>query len=715
MVSSLVTSSSTALAKRQRRYAPAVIFDIPDADTPEFMNEVEEDERTRIRELFRAFREIDAAPTIAIGVQRSASARAHLGWGWSAKSLDQLFRLYVHGGYKPGDTRKEGACFTAGDWRSLIRTYKGKTSSLPGEFLSFWKGIVLENKGRDDIVAASWKHLVYDVWLMGKPIPGYGTVDDWCLRTGRARPNPMLVRPGELPEGWDERTLRRYVPKRKATRKQAAHGYLAAHGYQADQVLTDRTPLQIFERLFIDDIRFDKRALWLQGSRGQIVYPLGVLSLDAACGVDTAFLTKPRALDEDTGKRLGITADMSFQLVLNHVRRWGLPTGRAITFVHENAAACLTREQRSLLDQVFGDRIQFEATSIFRSRMLEHGFTEQGGCPWSKAPIEVFFRVLQTHLSRDRGSTGPRYDDAHGSLVKMEEYTLQLVERAGGIQSIIDQLRTPIPRWEQTHNAIERALELLRFRINHSLQGFERIVEWRRSPADNYRPESELQALAPEEQAQISDIITRLESPAERCVRLLQGVQLEPIDPDLLTWLEGPRRKVTVRNGKIAIKSIDHASEPLIFREVGHTLLEEECEGHTFEGVLTPDGDRLVLSQDGRILGAIDRQARIAANDKEALLRETGRVMAARTADREQLRGYLLDEDRRLAADQEHSERVLSQVPSIQAPAPTPRISQRARERRRDDLTAELAEAARESLSDASEAPQGGLYDADSP
>jgi hypothetical protein len=715
MVSSLVQSSASALAPRQRQYAPAVIFDIADADVPEFMAEVDTDERTRLRELFRAFKEISAAPTVAIGVQRAASARSHLGWGWSAKSLDQLFRLYVHGGYKPGDVRREGARFAAGDWRSLVRTYKGRTSSLPAEFIAFWRGIVLENKGRDDVVAASWKYLVNEVWLLGQPVPGYGTVDDWCLRTGRARPNPMLVRPGELPEGWDERTLRRYVPKRKATRKQAAQGYLAAHGYQPDQVLTDRSPLKPFERLFIDDVRLDKRTLWLQGSRGQIVYPLGVLALDAASGIDTAFLTKPRALDEDTGKRLGITADMSFQLVLNHIRRWGLAPW-TITFVHENAAACLTREQRALLDQVFGDRIRFEATSIFRSRMLEHGFTEQGGCPWSKAPIEVFFRVLQTHLSRDRGSTGPRYDDKHGSLVKMEDYTLELVERAGGLQHIIDQLRTPLPRWEQTHDAIERALELLRFRTNHSLQGFERVVEWRRSPADNYRPEAELQALPADEQALITDIISRLESPAERFVRLLDGVQLEPVDPDLLTWLEGPRRKVTVRNGKIAVRSVDLAAEPIIFREVGHTLLEEECEGETFEGVLTPDGDRLVLSQDGRILGAIDRQARVAANDKEALLRETGRVLAARTADREQLRGYLLDEDRRLAADQAHNERVLEQVPAITAPAPAPRLTDRARERRREDLNAELAQAARGLFENDSEAPQGSLYDdTDSP
>lgn len=665
MVSALAQSTGCSLAPR-RHHAPAVIFDIVDAEVPEFMAEVDADERTRLRELFRAFKEIAAAPTVAIGVQRAASVRSHLGWGWSAKSLDQLFRLYVHGGYKPGDVRHEGARFAAGDWRSLVRTYKGKVSSLPSEFLGFWKGIVLENKGREDVVAASWKHLVHEVWLLGKPVPGYGTVDEWCLRTGRARPNPMLVRPGELPEGWDERTLRRYVPKRKAVRKQAAHGYLDAHGAQPDQVLTDRSVLKVFERIFTDDVRFDLRTLYLQGSRGQIVYPLGVLGLDAATGIDTACLTKPRALQED-GTRMSITADMMRQLIVNHLRRWGLPP-YAITFVHENAAACLSREDRALFEQAFGERIRFEATGIFKARMLEHGFREQGGCPWDKAPIEVFFRVLQTHLARHPGSTGPRYDDKHGSLVRMEDYTLEVIERAGGLEQIIEQIRTPLPRWQQTHDAIERALELLRFRTGHTLQGFERLVEWRKSPSDHYRPEAELRSLPPHEQAQISDIITRLECPAERFCRLLQGVNLEPVDPDLLTWIEGPRRKVTVRNGKITLKSIDLAAEPLIFREVGHTLLEEECEGLSLEGVLTPEGERLVVSRDGRILGGIDRQERIAANDKAALQREAGRVATARTADREQLRGYLVDHDRQLADMRAHNEQLLAQAaPQISA------------------------------------------------
>jgi hypothetical protein len=114
---------------------------------------------------------------------------------------------------------------------------------------------------------------------------------------------------------------------------------------------------------------------------------------------------------------------MALRVVTGVLRRFGLMPW-PICFVHENAAACVPTEAKHLLHGVYGDRIQFEATGIFKERMLAHGFHDQGGAPYDKAPIEAFWRILMTQLARLPGSTGPRYDTQPGELAQIEKYTL---------------------------------------------------------------------------------------------------------------------------------------------------------------------------------------------------------------------------------------------------------------------------------------------------
>lgn len=685
--------------------APALrAYDIPDADRTEFLRCVSIEERSRVRELLLVFGEMEKARTLKEGAARAAGERRHLGRGWEAKTLLDLYRVYINGGYKPGDWRKQGARFARHDWRALVRDYRrSDEAGLPEEFATFWKGVFAEFRGRDDCVRAAWRHLIHNIWLAGKPVDGFGTVDQWCARHGRARPNPVLIRLADLPHGWGERNLRRLLPLRRATRKRLAHGYLEAHAHQPDMVLGDRSHLLPFGRVLLDDVRPDMRSLWFgTGGRGEIVYPLMVLGLDISSGVDLANVTKPRALkdpENPKGGRHGVTRDMSRLVVCNILRQWGLPP-HPITFVHENAAACLDTETKALLSDAFGDRIRFESTAIFRERMLAHGFTESGGCPWDKAQIEVFFRLLATQTANLPGATGPRFDKQHGELREAEKYALACLDRANGAADIIAALRSPILRFEHLDEHLQAALRLLRFRTQHALQGFDQLVEWRLDGGP-WRPEAELATLSPE-QMDRAEIVRRLESPAERFVRKMHGLQFTPVDPDLLDYISGERRKVRVRSGKITWGDVNRGSAPLVFREAGHTLLEDDYEGEEFEAALAPDASRVVLARDGRLVGSVAQQGRVNLADREAVLREAGRVRAARVADRDTMRGYLADADQRMESLIAHNERVLGAVeaPRIAAPAETRRQTKATADRQRA-RAAQMAAAARERLADA--------------
>lgn len=660
--------------------AAGTVLDIPACDYAEWTHDVTKHERARIRELFAAFAEMRRARTLKHGAHAAALKRHHLGWGWSAKALLNLEAAYRLGGHKPGDLTKTGAIYPAGDWRILLRNHKGFETVLPEEFKRWLGEQLAQFKGRTDTVSALWRHVVHDVWLKGLPVPGFGTVDEWCQRAGRARPHPLMIRESELPAGWSERTFRRALPARKVVRQQLAHGYLAAHKHQADQVLTDRSPLLPLQYVFLDDSRPDLRCTWFgPGSRGEIVYPLLVLGLDAASGVDVDCVAKPRALQEDGVKRHGITQDMALYVVLNTLRKYGLPPW-PITFVHENAAACVPPEAKHALREAYGDRICFEATGTVKQKLAAHGFSESGGAPYDKAPIEAFWRILMTQLACLPGSTGPRYDTQPAELREIERYTLGLIDRAGGLAEVFARFKSPLLDFDQFFTAAHAALRLLRFRTNHRLQGFDRVREWRASAASNYQawekflllPEAEQNAITA---ADKDAIITRLESPAERFFRGLNGVEMTPVDGDLLTWIGGPRFNATVRDGKITVRRSAVSNDELIFRETDHPLLDADAEGRTFEAALTSDADRIVLTHEGRILGSVAQQGRVNRADVDAVRREQGRVAAARKADRVMLADYYLaDHDQAVEQLRAHNA-AIDTAPVIEAAAETKRVA----------------------------------------
>ncbi len=660
---------------------PAIVPSIPDDDIEEWRN-LPEKERARVRLLLRCFAELHTADNLHAAAQRLALRHHHLGWGWSAKSLLRLYWAWRDGGHKPGDFRKTGPIYLPSDWRCLLRNYRGAQGSLPPEFSRWVAEQWTHFKGRDDCVVALWRHIVGEVWLKGRPVPGYGTVEDWCLRTGRARPHPLLWRNSELPTGWSAATFYRLLPKRRATRELMQHGHLAAHGAQPDMVLGDRKNLLPLQYVILDDVRADVRCTWFNRGLGEIVYPLFVAGLDAASTIITAHCGKPRARkrpeiegDGDRAERHGVTQEMALIVVVETLRRWGIPPW-GITFVHENAAACVPPEAKALLHSLFGDLIRFEKTAIFHERATAHGWMESGGAPWSKgkAALESFWHLLNVQLANLPGSAGARYDDQPGELAAIEAHTAELLTRARDDAQLAAYFRSPLKSFTEVSTAFARTIKLLEFRTQHAIQGFERVQEWRRSPAENFRPWSEFVALSAVEQDEIAvvkgNVISRLESPAERFCRLLAGTELTTVDDDVLTHVQGPRFPARVRDGKITISRAEHGDDALVFREPQHPLLDEDSEGTVYVAALAADASRVVLaSDDGRILGSVARQGRVDLADRDALHREIGRVRGARVADRELLRGYLLvDTEEAVAELRRHNAAALAATPRLEEP-----------------------------------------------
>ena len=708
-------SGSAALAVRGSREIMLVdgrpmLLDVPHCDTQEFSS-LSSEERARIRAILDAFRLIASSRTIQYGAHQASQQYGSLGRGFSAKTLADLYRAYREGGHKPGDVRKLGAKYQPGDWRILCRDYSGKDKSLPPEFVAWLTSEWAQYKGRSDCHSALWRHIIQDIWLLGKSVPGYGTIEDWSRTTGRARPHPLLVRPGELPEGWSLSTFRRALPKRQSTRAQVFGGYLAAHTHQPDMVMTDRGELRPMQYIYIDDWRPDMRCLHFSGRIGEFVYPLMVVFLEASCSIDTANVGKPRcrkrAEAEDsteTSERHGVTRDMVVQGIVNTLREFGIPEGYPVTFVHELSGGCVPPAAKDFIKEIYGERILFMSTGMFRDKMSQYGFIENGGQPWAKGQIEVFFRLLGTQIANLKLSTGPRYDSTPAENEAIEKYTLGLVKQVGGIEEIIRKLALPALTFDQAYDAIVRTMHMLRFRTNHKLQGFDRVSEWRRDPSDNYHPIEELHQLSTEEQDQVSDIIQRLECPAERFVRLARKETFTPVDEDLLCWLEGMHqvRKVTIRNGKIAVRDQSLSDDELVYREEDHTYLDEDFEGKTFDAVIAHGGDRIVLGKDGRILCHIERQLRVDRGDQDAIKREQIRVRNARISSRQAFEALALgDANDALQRMRLQNTAVIAEQQALQGGAaavlgaPSRRINSKKEQSSTDILVARAAKAAK--------------------
>lgn len=655
-------------------------------------------EQDYILQNLQVFAILALADRLQAEAKRQAALCRHLGRGWSAKAILDRFRLYTHGGTKPnGDT------FAAYDWRSLQRAYTNgvRAERLSAETRKFWRGIYARFRGRSDALKAAYHHLIHHCWLAGEAIPGLPedgeaqTLFTWWAERYPERPLPSgrIVRPELLPSGWSYDSFRRAVaPATRAQKKVIQFGHFAAHGDWAAQLLRDRRKLRPLECILFDDVRFDTKVL-AQDERGawQSVYPVGIVALDLATGCDLGLTLMPR-LKRDDGAHNGITRDGLRLLLYQILTGFGLPPW-PVRLVVEKAAAALSHIDQRFLATTLGDRLTVKETSMDTFQRLQGGLREKHGRPWDKGWIEAYFRPLQTHLAGLPGQTGRRYDDTPGELEAAERHSLELCKRAQVAGVAVSALRGRLRTFDEFHAAAREAMALLRYRTDHSLQGFEEVFEG--VTADGrYLPILDGNDIP----AAVVEIRNRIEAPVERMRRIMaaEGARFQPIDSGALWPLLSTKHPVTIRSGRIRveIKSLMRKAgtpgDALVYwHHEAEFLRDPRHQGAKLDGYFSDDARLLHVVRDGALLGSVPLQRRVDLTDAEALQREAAHVAADRNRELAQLRDeYLSGEQAEHQANHAHDEQLLAASQPGSLTAALSEAARKATPRRRPKSTA---------------------------
>lgn len=581
-------------------------------------------ERNLVRERLEAMREILGSPKRSAAIAKIAHAKMLTGKrGWSFETLSRLVSRFVESG---------------GDWRALMRDYRGREPAVSRELVEYFSEKVLRSPTGTSARAA-YRELVND-FSRGVSIPGIGTKYEWAQRTGRPAPS-VYATAAELPDGMSYRTLLRHLPKSKYARALIRQGEAAAHGDEPAMVLRTRKNLRFLEWIAFDDVRLDNRCVF-ENERGkkQIGYPLAVFALDVASGCDVAHLCIPRVNRDKDGTTYGIASEDVRILVVNIIREFGLPP-YPINLCIENSAATLSDADELAIKQTFGDHIIIHRCGTLRDTFLKNGFYESGGKPWSKGWVEVFFRGLQEHLSLIFGATGRRYDNIPAQIKAVEAYLKKVFGLCEGREDIAAKLVMPLPRFEDICDAITRILDILQRRTDHNLEGFRMLPMWRRDKFDRLRPMASL-ALLDDAEAKTVEIIERPESPFERKQYLKAESGLRPVPEAYYAHLLRLKIKAVFRiaNGGLSFGSkkirrhrCEKIVEKLVFEAPSYDIIEK----YTGTEVLCYFDDDLStvhLTKDGAWICSLKRKGRVDPLDREALKEEMIAVRQRRLADK---------------------------------------------------------------------------------
>lgn len=589
--------------------------------------------------------------------------------GMSHNQLSNMHRIWASGGRKPNrDGVPDGQLFAPHDWRMFIKSYtNGRPDSALSNkaFVAFVRSLFAETTRSDASVNAVY-HRILDLWYAGKPVPGYGTIFEWCATHHRPVPSGSVRRPADRPSGWSARNISRMLPRSRAVRALVQKGEHAAHSHWGDQLLRDRSKLRPFELIALDDVRFDiKVLLKLPNGTYQPVYPLAIFAIDVATGLILAKAvvgqyTRYRDMDGGPlGTKRGIQqADTAF-LLSCMLEQYGVPADWPMHILAENAAASLSEADKQLFTSMLG--IQFETTGLVHRKLTASGFMEQGGMPWSKGWIEAFFRGMHTRINHLKGTTGNRYDNTNGSHEALVRHTMRLISTAQEKRIPVSELSLPLYQLDEFHAILDEYITRLNNRVEHRLQGFCKVVECELQPGHFLRVDAPGAADIIPAGASISH---RMESPTERFVRLMSGHTMRSVPRDYLFTLRMDRRVITVRNEQVSWIDTDISSDPLIFRdEASREALRAYNSGKkALIGFLSSDRSQVHLfTNDNKhqYVASPSIVRRIDIADEHAILKRAGEVDRSRNLDRAYAAELLAPRDAEYAAMREHNARVL--------------------------------------------------------
>lgn len=599
--------------------------------------------------------------------------------GWSYKRLYALWAEFSR----------------SGDWRVLRPGWRGPKSGLPSEFVGYFRELLLSGSRRTPCRAA--RRQVINAFRRGDSIPGYGTKYEWARDTGRPVPG-VVGDDRELPDGWSLGNLQRIRPRNKYVLAGARQGVFAAHSSEPAMLHRDRSKLRFMEVIAFDDVRIDKICMISEkGMKRQFGYPLAVFALDVATGCDIAHVVKPRARRKEDDSLVGIASEDVKQLILNIISQRGLPP-YPVKFLIENAAATLSEADELALKQTFRDRIIIERCGVLRDSFLQNGFYEGGGKPWFKAWVEAFFRPFQEQLAFTDGSSGNRYDNMPAQTKYAVGYAKNLLKKCGAREDIADRLLMPYPRFEEVCDTILEALDALRKRTDHNLQGFETVTEWRRDKFDRVHSREELAGLSDGELGSV-EIWDRLESPQERMDRLARGGEFWIPDPRQYAHLYALKQvwKFEITNGgcsfparSLKIHKCERIQESLVFQSPPDEIIEKYT-GKKMLVYFSDDLSTAHLTYENRHVWACGRVRRIDLGDGEAIRRAAGEVHRRRLEGRSVITPLMPQKEAKLARMRAHNDAVLKEAGLLAQDIKKAEEAGRARSARRARASQEAA------------------------
>jgi hypothetical protein len=541
-------------------------FSVPVLDQEEFakLSAKRRQEVTLSLRLLERVHAMAGEPGFVRAVHTLANGYRHLR-GLSGASLLRKYYAYLEGG----------------DWRSLVKGYKGH-GTLPAAFQEFVKGLIEQNARS---VEEALRVLREEIWANGSPVPGYGTWQEWFTATYPGQPVPRVF-PRVFPRGWSVPNLRRYGPS-KAEKKLFQRGLAAAHAH-LPTILRDTSRLRPMEWIVVDDFELDTMCCFRgdpeRGLPPQIAYVAGLLAMDVGSRKSLARLLGPRVEREEKlpdgtvqKVRCNIRA-VDVQVLLHEIfRQHGLPDYE-VTILCENATAAISPDLELMLGTIYEGRIKVARTSMIEHRTLANGFVERGGTPWEKGWIESHFNKLWNMLARLPGYKGS--NQRLNAPADFEDKLRTATKLLGGGASkmhlppeLVDEMRLPFMSLEQLEQAFDWALDQAERRTKHRCQGFDTVTEFRwahpalPAPAgiDAHEPNTfrALAVLTPEQQALMLPE-ERKESPLERWERLTARHPRSALAPSVLAlFLLTPKKAawrghtVTFTHQKVGYSYVD--------------------------------------------------------------------------------------------------------------------------------------------------------------
>lgn len=580
--------------------------EIPAKDLPEF-HRLAERNQLRIRRMLAAFAVIEAAAGIKAGIEQAYSM-----FGGEK-------------GFSRGRLRAYYYSFKKSDWRVCIDgalEIGAAACSQPAEFLE-WLQQRIDSNGRT--IELELKK-IRDEWTCGKPIPGYGTWQQWFRRECPTLPDPVTC-PG-YPDGWSTRNLRRKLDASKFRRKAQTLGRTSA---AADRplVYTTRAGLWLASHYQFDDLEHDFFVNTLQEQ--QAGRPLELFSHDLFSARKCRWGIRVKTMKDDgTANKL---TDRMMRMVVAATLFLDGYSPRGTTLVAEHGTAKIPDWMEKIL--VEASRVPSGESLI---RVHRSGFTGAAahagqypgirkGNPKHKASLESSNRTTHGLTASFPGQTGTNRDRRPEQLAALLDHNDALLaayaqlppERAALLQFDLLELN-------QANLLLADVYAFLERMTDHELEGWENCghVVQELQLAGRWITQDQLLSLPRQEH--------------EMALALLQAGQLQP-RPRKMSRGEVWQRSCAdlIRIPGYIVPQIlgdDFSSERKVRRHMFEFEDAEVGPGvHRYHSrIQTPDGHHLELTDGETYLIAVNPFAPVCLHVRDAKGRYLGDAPVVRTA-----------------------------------------------------------------------------------